>query len=281
MVKRALLIGINYNGTAEQLRGCINDVNNINNILVSNCGYKSEDIRILTDESQIKPTRQNIESNIRWLVSNLMKGDTLVFYFSGHGSQLTDRTSDESDKKDEVIIPLDYQTAGVITDDWLFQNMCRVIPQDVTLWGFMDCCHSGTSLDLKFNYNSLCAYKKGNIVKGMPYVPNDWTDRFSFAVERSQDIPGVVCVFSGSNDNQTSADASIQNQFQGAFSHCFIEFLKTNMITENGRRRYRNGAVKLRNILKEINCRLDIAGFSQNSQLSLSKQTDLERTLDL
>ena len=35
MTKIALLIGINYYGTSAELRGCINDVNNINNYLIS------------------------------------------------------------------------------------------------------------------------------------------------------------------------------------------------------------------------------------------------------
>jgi len=283
MVKKALLIGINYKGTDAELRGCINDINNIRSILVNNCDYTDNNIRVLTEESSISPTRSNIENNINWLVSNCMKGDTLIFYYSGHGSSITDRNNDESDKKDEVLIPLDYEKNGYITDDWLYQNMAAKIPEGVKLFGFTDCCHSGTMIDLKYNYKSLCTYRKGNVIKGMPYVFSDWTDRYSFGVEKTKDSVGYVCFFSGCQDQQTSADANINRQFQGAFSYCLIEFMKTNLQRmPNGTFRFRNGVVKLRNVLKEINARLDINNFTgQDSQLSIGKQQDLETTFDL
>lgn len=283
MVKKALLIGINYKGSDAELRGCINDITNIRSILVNNCDYQDSNIRILTEEVNLKPTRNNIETQINWLVSNCMSGDTLLFYYSGHGSSITDRNNDENDKKDEVLIPLDYESNGVITDDWLYQNMAAKIPAGVKLFGFTDCCHSGTMVDLKYNYKSLCTYRKGTIQKGMPYVFSDWTDRFSFGIEKSKDINGYVCFFSGCQDPQTSADAHINRQFQGAFSYCLIEFMKTNLQRmPNGTFRFRNGTVKLRNVLKEINARLDINGFNgQDSQLSISNRAALDTTFDL
>ena len=282
MVKKALLIGINYKGSDAELRGCINDIRNIRAILMNNCGYLESNIRVLTEEDSIKPTRENIERNINWLITNTMKDDTLVFYYSGHGANVDDKSGDESDKKDEVIVPLDYNTAGVITDDWLYQNMACRIPVGVNLWGFTDCCHSGTMIDLKYNYRSLCTYNKGKVVNGMQYKHEEWTNRFSFSVEKSKDINGSVVFFSGCQDHDVSADAFIKNQSQGAFSYCLIELLKNNLERmPNGSFRFTNGKIKLRNVLKEVNARLDINNFSQNSQLSVSKSTDLERTFDL
>jgi len=43
-LKKALLIGINYRGTANELGGCINDVNSMKNILIKRCGYKEKNI---------------------------------------------------------------------------------------------------------------------------------------------------------------------------------------------------------------------------------------------
>lgn len=284
MVKKALLTGINYKGSQDELRGCIADIRNINQILLDNCGYSKENIRVLTEEDVITPTRKNIEDNIRWLVTNCKAGDTLIFYYSGHGASIADKNTDESDGKDEVIIPLDYNTKGVITDDWLYMNLACAVPAGVTLWAFTDCCHSGTMIDLKYNYKSLCQYTKGNIAKGMSYVFSDWSNRFSFGVEKSRgNVNGNVCLYSGCQDPQTSADAYIERKFQGAFTYCFIQFIKGNLQRNaNGTLTYKNGTVKLRNVLKEINARLDINGFNgQDSQLSIAQQTDLERTLDL
>lgn len=282
MVKKAILIGINYKGQSSALNGCINDVNRISDFLINNCGYNRSNIRLLTEEQVLIPTRSNIEANINWLVSNVMPGDTLFFYYSGHGSNISDRSGDESDGRDEVIIPLDYETKGVITDDWLFQNMAVKIPVNVTLWSFTDCCHSGTMLDLKYNYRSLSQFKTGVFNKGIPYISNEWNDRFSLNMEKSNDVQGNVYSFSGCLDSQTSADAYLNKQYQGAFSYCLFETIKNNITRmPDGSNRFKSGTIKLRNLLKEINCRLQINGFSgQESQLSCKLPNDLERTFD-
>ena len=277
MVKKAVLIGINYRGTENALNGCINDITNINNFLVNNCLYSPSNIKVLTDDSDIKPTCSNIKEQINWLVSNNVAGDTLIFYYSGHGSYIRDRNRDESDGRDEVIVPIDYDVSDFISDDWLFTNMVSKVPAKVVLWCFTDCCHSGTIIDLKYNYKSNCSLKRGKRVLNNLFISSDWSDTFSFSLERSKDVLGKVYMFSGCRDNETSADAYINQTSQGAFTFCFLEFLNKN-ISNN---RFLSGTVKLRNVLKEINCRLDINGFTgQNSQLSLCKQEEFERTLD-
>uniref|UniRef100_A0A6C0E1L7 Peptidase C14 caspase domain-containing protein n=1 Tax=viral metagenome TaxID=1070528 RepID=A0A6C0E1L7_9ZZZZ len=277
-IKKAVLIGINYIGSDSRLNGCINDVRNIYKFLTESCGYKPADIRILTEEDFIKPSRKNMEDNMRWLVNGNKAGDTMFFYYSGHGSNISDRNGDETDGRDEVLVPLDYTTAGVITDDWILQNMVSNVVKDATLWAFTDCCHSGSMIDLKFNYKSLCEYKSGQVKKGAPYNTLEWTDKFTFSLERGRDIPGKVILFSGCQDAEVSADANINKQGQGAFSYCLGETLKQNL---DDKRQFKKGILKLRNILKEVNCRLDINGFTgQNSQMSLSNVALLESTFD-
>jgi hypothetical protein len=160
--------------------------------------------------------------------------------------------------------------------------MVTKVPTNVTLWSFTDCCHSGTMLDLKYNFRSLSQFKNGSFKKGIPYVSNDWNDRFSLSLERSNEIQGNVYSFSGCQDSQTSADAFIDRKFQGAFSYCLFETIKNNIVRmPDGTNRFRSGNIKLRNLLKEINCRLQINGFSgQESQLSCRSANDLERTFD-
>jgi hypothetical protein len=283
MVKRALLVGINYANSSDELNGCINDVKNIRNFLISNCGYNSDNIVMITDETPIKPTFKNLQENVKSLVNNCLQGDTLFWYYSGHGSVIRDTNGDETNGQDEVIIPIDYKTAGVITDDWLFENLVAKVPKGVALWAFTDCCHSGTILDLKYNYKSNCQFKKGKVTSGMSYNPLDWTDNFLFSRERSKDIQGNVFLYSGCLDNETSADAYIAKQSQGAFSYCLMESFKANMTKmPNGTVRFKNGTLKLRHLLKNINAMLDINGYTgQQSQLSLSNSQDFEKTIDL
>lgn len=282
MVKKALLIGINYIKSDSELKGCINDVKNVFNFLVNRCGYLPADIRVLTEEQgRTLPNKSNIEENIRWLVANNMPGDTLFFHFSGHGANVTDRTKDETDGRDEVLVPLDYKTRGVITDDWLYQNMVIKVVKGCTLLGFTDCCHSGTMFDLKYNVKSNCKYRKGTVGRNIPYVAADWTNEFSLNNESTQDTQGFVILFTGCEDPQTSADAFIKNQHQGAFTNCLLETLEIRCVRlQNGTTRYQNGRLKVKELLKEVNARLDIKVFSQNSQLSVGQLKDLEKTVD-
>ena len=222
----------------------------------------------------------NIKSKIEWLVTNNSSGDTLLFHYSGHGSNIKDSNKDETDKIDETIVPLDYKIKGDITDDWLFTNMVAKILKNVNLYCFFDSCHSGTLIDLKYNYKSNCKPKTKN--KITEYDRTQWTDRFIFEIEKSKEVEGNIFMLSGCQDKETSADALIGNKGQGAFTFCLLETLKNNIERlEDGSTRFINGKIKFRHILKEINCRLDINKFEQNTQLSVSKKEFFEQTFNL
>lgn len=76
--KRALLIGINnYFSAAEncsndkcpkRLHGCLNDVQMIKQLLEESFGFLPEYIEQLHDETEMKPTRENICSALQKLL---------------------------------------------------------------------------------------------------------------------------------------------------------------------------------------------------------------------
>ena len=85
--KRALLIGINYFGTKAELKGCINDVKNVNNFIREKYNY--QEVLILSDDQQdpqYKPTKQNMINALRWLVQDARQHDSLFLHYSGHGT---------------------------------------------------------------------------------------------------------------------------------------------------------------------------------------------------
>lgn len=280
-MKRALLIGINYTGTDAALNGCVNDITNINKFLLESVtGYTKESITILTDDpkSSVKPTKQNMESNIKKFVAGCKSGDTLFFYYSGHGSYLNDNNGDESDGKDSVLVPVDYQKSGIIRDDWLFTNMVNCLPAGVTLWAFTDCCHSGTMLDLQYNLKCNSVYRKGSVNRNVTYNSLEWSNQFGLSNEKSTTSEADTFNFSGCLDPQTSADAFIRNQSQGAFTACFLEFVNSNSTRDaNNKLVFNTNKIKLFDMLKEINCRLVIQGFKQRPQLSMGKIRDFSR----
>ncbi|XP_050210265.1 metacaspase-1-like [Mercurialis annua] len=150
--KRAVLCGVTYDSTKHKLKGTISDVKHMRDFLINNFKFPKDCIRLLTDEEyqdpKLIPTRKNIEMALQWLVEDCCPGDSLVFYFAGHGSQQTDIDEDEIDGHDEIICPLDFKVNGMIVDDYINSVIVRPLIDGVTLHAIMDTCHSATMLDL-------------------------------------------------------------------------------------------------------------------------------------
>lgn len=90
--RKALLIGINYFGQNGELRGCVNDVQNLSNFLVERFGYKREDMVLLTDDQRnpvMQPTKQNIIRAMGWLVNGAQPNDSLFLHYSGTSLSLS------------------------------------------------------------------------------------------------------------------------------------------------------------------------------------------------
>ena len=120
-MKFALLIGINYKGIEDsELTGCIDDVIRMRDMLINELGYQPKNITILRDDTEVMdlyPTRKNIMRKMEEFVTDKTVDDDLWFHYSGHGSIRRDRSNDEKENIDSVVIPNDFQTNGVILDD--------------------------------------------------------------------------------------------------------------------------------------------------------------------
>lgn len=267
-MKRAVLVGINYKNTDLQLRGCINDVRNMTQMLTTNFGFDKENVRLLTEEDAITPSKTNIIENIVWLTRETKPGDTIVFYYSGHGSYVKDTSGDEVDGKDEVLVPLDYETEGYISDDMLFDYLLKPLQAGVRVFLMTDCCHSGTLFDLKYNLNSMASHKTKE--KPTSYNPTQWLDRYMLYQDNTKLRPNCdVVLLSGCMDHQYSNDAFLNKSFQGALTYCFLETLKG--VIENNDWSDKN-VMKFKHLLKDVDCRLKVYGFmDQRSQLSTNR----------
>lgn len=206
--QRALLIGVNYFGTRAQLRGCINDVQNLHSLLTREYGWDSASIRTLTDDNRDRmPTRANITNNLRWLAQDARPGDVLFLSFSGHGAQEEDPHGYEEDGMNETILPVDFERAGQITDDEIAELVSRHLPEGVKLTCVMDCCHSGTGLDL-------------------PYT---WTGRGWKEETNPYHCVADVQMFSGCEDDDCSSDAATAyGAAGGAMTTAFCNALRSN-----------------------------------------------------
>jgi hypothetical protein len=151
---RALLVGINYVGSSCELRGCHNDVDTMQRYL-STQGYEDGDMRVMLDDGEHEePTLANMIEGFQWLVDGAQSGDSLFFHYSGHGAQMKDDDGDEDDGKDECLCPVDFQTAGLLRDDIAFKYLVAPLQRGVILTCVMDCCHSGSILDLPYMFKA-------------------------------------------------------------------------------------------------------------------------------
>lgn len=183
--KRALFVGINYFGQANELRGCINDVKNIKTFIMRQFGFKEDDTISLTDDQQDPsriPTHANILAAMHWLVKDARPNDSFFFHYSGHGGQIEDQDGDEDDGFDETIYPMDHEESGVIIDDTMHDILIKTLPAGCRLTAIMDCCHSGSALDLPYIYSTTGNLKEANIMAdvgsgvltaGMAYMKGD------------------------------------------------------------------------------------------------------------
>lgn len=124
-MKYALIIGINYTGTTNALKGPVQDMYRIRNSLV---GYE---ITLMPDRIA---TKENI---LQTFALFIQKKGTLFFYFSGHGR-----------KEPESILTSD--------DDFIthtdFRTMIDTMDPESTLVSVIDTCFSGNLFDLSYRW---------------------------------------------------------------------------------------------------------------------------------
>ncbi len=235
-MRRALLIGINYTGSENELGGCVNDSYNLYLETLKNCGFKRENVLFLTDSKDKFPelitypaTKNNILRSFSWLLSDISSsffqpnanrktqrsaatGNSYFFAYSGHGGLKDSSTETQEIGSDCVIYPQDFQVNGSILDDEIREQLVNKIGSGDRLFALMDACHSASSMDLRWAC-TLTQGPKGDV----------------FGVVKCEDTPetlGEVVMLSGCMDNETSSDIVLEGKGCGALTHSFISSLK-------------------------------------------------------
>ncbi|XP_011076545.1 metacaspase-1 [Sesamum indicum] len=225
--KKAVIVGISYKFSRHELKGCINDAKCMKYMLLNRFKFPESSILMLTEEETDPyriPTKHNIRMAMFWLVQGCQAGDSLVFHYSGHGSQQRNYTGDEVDGFDETLCPLDFETQGMIVDNEINATLVRPLPPGVKLHAIIDACHSGTVLDLPF----LCRMDRTGRYAWEDHRPRTGTWKGTSG--------GEAISFSGCDDDQTSADTAALSKVTstGAMTFAFIQAIEKGQATTYG-----------------------------------------------
>jgi len=248
-MKRALCVAINdYPGTAQDLSGCVRDCKTMSNTLLNTFGI-SEQVKLLNNRA----TRKNILAELAELVKKTLKGEWLVFYYSGHGTWVPDVSGDEPDGRDEALYVYGRRKKDrILLDDDLRAVIDGLAP-GANLLVISDSCHSGSvTRALADMDEGVVPTKKYVAPEGIKDVPSKVAKHFGTPDAKS---PINHILISGCSPTQYSYEAVIGNAVRGVFTHRLINVLKKNPKATIGK------------IYQVLRTKLPSAKFAQTPQL--------------
>jgi hypothetical protein len=232
-MNRLLSIAINnYPGEINDLRGCLKDQEYICDL------FKNFDKIALHKDSSA--TIENVKSNMKSLIESSSCGDKIVIHYSGHGCQILDLNGDEADGYDEALCLYD----GRFIDDDI-NDILSKLRDGVECLVILDSCFSGTATRGKNTRFAGIDFRKKGETRRKSIIHSDnmkWT------------------VMSACREDQTAADAFIDNHYCGAFTYYLCKTAKKGKtieqwyrsIVRSGIRRYEQKPTLEGNNLKSI-----------------------------
>lgn len=190
-MRYALHTATNYEGTQNQLRGCINDWKNFL-LLDEQLSIPNSNIISLINNNY---TQNAATEAVARFAALMEPGDILLGSNSSHGVPILDRDGDEIDGMDEALVDNDGK---YILDDDIFAGL-KKFQAGTLVVAFLDNCFSG-SMDRAFKL------KNWHLMTG--------------------DIACNAVMLFGCREKQTAADAYIDGQFQGALTAYALKNLR-------------------------------------------------------
>jgi hypothetical protein len=275
---RAVLVGVDEYARADipSLRGCVNDVALVRQLLKQYLGVPNEDIRVVVNR---RATKQNILRRLFATIERAEPGDVVVFYFSGHGSQIRDRDGDElADGLDELICPydMDWDRGTYLLDDDL-DAIFAATPPEIVLEAFFDCCFWGAG-----PRELLSEPRPQTLRTDVRYLPPP----FDIAAraegdERRIDVHkfvGCDCfgerniLWAASQEGQSAAEDFIDGRANGIFTYWGCQFIAEHIQTD-----WRSYTRE--RLLDDLRAYLHSLGYAQTPELAAP--SDLRRAAPL
>jgi hypothetical protein len=265
---RAVLVGVDHYERPDipTLRGCVNDVALVRMLLKQYFQVPNEDLRIVVNQ---RATKANILHRLQDMIQRSQPGEVLVFYFSGHGSQIRDRDGDElTDSLDEIICPydMDWDRKTYILDDDL-DEIFATLPPEVLLEAFFDCCFWGAGPRALAPLPGAPALRRD--VRHLP-PPFDIAARVEGDEDRlaMHQLRSASCfaqrnvAWGAAQEGQESAEDYIDGQVNGLFTYWGCRFIAEN-IERVGRLDYTR-----EQLLEDVRGYLHELGYVQTPELA-------------
>jgi len=207
------------NATWHSLQGPSTDVAAMHALLEHTYGFT--DIRELHDQDA---TRQGILDALNKLIDDTQKGDRVVIYYSGHGSQRLDSKSSKN-QRDQTIVPVDaWKGVKDIRDKELALLFDKIVfDKQARLTAIYDSCNSGT----------MARGITQAVQRTLPYDDDDVAKEPGAVMESDlKRIPqqGDAIILAAAGPTQSAVEASYpeDGQVHGAFTRALIRVLTEN-----------------------------------------------------
>ncbi|XP_057419016.1 metacaspase-7-like [Lotus japonicus] len=136
---KAIIIGMEYPGGMKgegRLTKVDKEIRSVYGILRRKFEFPAEEILALCDKGHRyrNASYDNITNYVSEMVVNSQSGDRLFLYVAGHGVLV-----------DEIARPASVLSAeGELISEDFWRDIRLKVPSGVTLYAFMNCCHSGS-----------------------------------------------------------------------------------------------------------------------------------------
>jgi hypothetical protein len=207
------------------LEGAVNDVKAMRDLLASTkFGFAESNIHVLLQE-QAKHDAI-LSAMQKYLVDEPQRGDVVVFYYAGHGSQRVNTRNGKPDHLDETIVPEDANSAVFdLRNKEIARIFSKAVDKGVILTAIFDSCHSGGVA------RGIPVGSPGK-TRFLPYDPRDAADppdrdMNENLIPRPEDRPGGALVLSAAQEDQLAGEwDSADGTPHGAFTVALMDSLR-------------------------------------------------------
>jgi len=248
------------------LDGSLNDVESVHELLASpKYGFAEKNIHILAEGNA---TRDGIlQAMKKYLLDEPAPGDTVVFYYAGHGSQRYNSLTDKPFGLDETIVPSDASSGAYdIRDKEIARLFNQVVDKGILLTAIFDSCHSGSIA------RPTPEARQGKS-RFLPNDPRDVKDPPDLGPDRKpsprpEDRPNGALVLSATQHGEVATEwTGMDGKPHGAFTVALLDSLQTLPANSSALDVYKRIKVLLQGM--GLQQQADLDGPADRTRLSL------------